>query len=66
MKTNKQLIKKLSSDAIEQGFLICAVEWYCKQVIEDKSNWGDKSVINQDLWKVVADHNLNTIKEHFA
>ena len=64
-KTNKQLIKKLMPDTVGESFLIGAVERYCNEVLSDSTNWGNKSLINQDLWQVIAKHNLELIKEHY-
>ena len=62
--TNKQLINKLSKDAIDQVFLVSAIEHYSKQVIENNGEgWSANSFINYDLWKICAEHALKTIKE---
>jgi len=62
--SNKALIKKLTGDTIDNAFLICAMEKYCQTVLEDQSDWG-KTLINKDLWQVIASNNLRTIEEHF-
>lgn len=65
MKTNKQLIKKLLGTTLDEAFLIEAMTRYCQTVLEDKTDWGNKALINQDLWKVIAKQNLATIQGHF-
>jgi len=62
---NKALIKKLIPDTVGEAFLIEAMTRYCQTVLEDQTDWGDKSMINQDLWNVLAEHNLKLIKEHY-
>ena len=64
MKTNKALIKKLMGDSIEEAFVVSAIEQYCQTVLEDQTDWG-KTLINKDLWQVIASNNLKTIEEHF-
>ena len=64
MKTNKALIKKLMGDSIEEAFVVSAIEQYCQTVLEDQTDWG-KTLINKDLWQVIASNNLRTIEEHF-
>ena len=64
MKTNKALIKKLTTDTVSESFLIEAVTQYCQTVLKDKTDWGN-SLINKDLWQVIASNNLKTIEEHF-
>lgn len=64
-KTNKGLIKKLTPDSVGEAFLISAMERYCNEILSDSMEWNKKSLINQDLWKVVAKHNLELIKEHY-
>lgn len=64
-KTNKQLIKALTPDTVGETFLICAMDRYCNEILSDSTNWGNKSLINQDLWQVIAKHNLELIKEHY-
>ena len=64
-KTNKALIKKLIPDTLGEAFLIEAMTRYCQTVLEDTEEWGDRSMINQDLWNVLAEHNLKLIKEHY-
>jgi len=64
-KTNKGLIKKLTPDTVGETFLIEAVTKYCQTVLADETDWGNKSLINKDLWQVIAKHNLETIKEHY-
>ena len=55
-KTNKALIKKMLVDTIDEAFVICAVERYCQTVLEDQTDWG-KTLINKDLWQVIASNN---------
>ena len=64
MKTNKALIKKLMTDSVEEAFVVSAIEQYCQTVLEDQTDWG-KTLINKDLWQVIASNNLKTIEEHF-
>jgi hypothetical protein len=64
-KTNKALIKKLTPDSVGETFLLSAVEKYCKDVLADTSDWGDRSMINKELWQVIAKHNQQLIKEHY-
>jgi hypothetical protein len=64
MKTNKALIKKLMTDSVEEAFVVSAIEQYCQTVLEDQTDWG-KTLINKDLWQVIASNNLRTIEEHF-
>jgi hypothetical protein len=63
-KTNKTLIKKLTTDTVSESFLIEAVTQYCKTVINDKTDWGN-SLINKQLWQVIASTNLELMKEHY-
>jgi len=63
-KTNKQLIKKLMTDSIEEAFVVSAIEQYCQTVLEDQTDWG-KTLINKDLWQVIASRNLQVIEEHY-
>ena len=62
--TNKALIKKLIGDSVEEAFVVSAIEQYCQTVLEDQTDWG-KTLINKDLWQVIASNNLRTIEEHF-
>ena len=64
MKTNKALIKKLMTDSVEEAFVVSAIEQYCQTVLEDQTDWG-KTLINKELWQVIASNNLRTIEEHF-
>lgn len=64
-KTNKVLIKKLSPDSVGEVFLISAMERYCNEILSDSIEWNERGLINQDLWKVIAKHNLETIKEYY-
>ena len=64
-KTNKGLIKKLTPDAVGEAFVITAIERYCQQILSDSMEASDRSLINMDLWKVIAKHNLETIKEYY-
>jgi hypothetical protein len=63
-KKNKTLIKKLCEDTIDEAFLICAMEKYCQTVLEDGDDW-EASMINKELWQIIAKRNLETIKEHY-
>jgi hypothetical protein len=60
--TNKQLIKRLTPDTISEAFLLQAVEYYSHQILSDSSEW-KHPFINQDLWQVIAKHNLRKIEE---
>lgn len=63
MKTNKQIINALSKDAIDSAFVISAVEFYARAVLEDDGrNWSANSFINYDLWKGIAQHAIKTIE----
>lgn len=63
MKTNKQVINSLSKDAIDQAFVISAVEYYAQSVLADGgSNWSANAFINYELWKTMAERSLETIK----
>ncbi len=62
--TNKALIKKLLGDTIDEAFVICAVERYCQDVLDNTDDWSNL-MINKDLWQVIAKANLETIKEHY-
>lgn len=64
-KTNKGLIKKLTPDSVGEAFLISAMERYCNEILSDSIEWNARGLINQDLWKVIAKHNLETIKEYY-
>jgi hypothetical protein len=64
-KTNKGLIKKLMPDTVGEAFVLEAVTKYCQTVLADETDWGNKALINKDLWQVIAKHNLETIKEHY-
>lgn len=64
-KTNKALIRKLTPDTVGESFLISAVERYSNEILSDSTEWGNKALINQDLWKIIAKHNLELIKEHY-
>ena len=64
-KTNKGLIKKLTPDSVGEAFVIEAISRYCKEILSDSTTWGDRSLINEELWKVIAKHNLETIKEYY-
>lgn len=63
-KKNKALLKKLCNDSIDEAFLVCAMERYCKEVLADTSDWSG-SLINKDLWQCIAKANLKTIEEHY-
>ena len=63
-KTNKALIKKLTTDTVSESFLIEAVTQYCQTVLKDKTDWGN-SLINKQLWQVIASTNLELMKEHY-
>ena len=61
--TNKQLIRKLTVDSIDEVFVICAVEYYAKAVLEDEGkSFMNNSLINYHLWKVCANQALETIE----
>lgn len=64
-KTNKGLLKKLTPDTVGEAFVLEAISRYCKEILSDSTQWGDRSLINEELWKVIAKHNLETIKEHY-
>jgi len=64
-KTNKQLIKALTTDSIEQAFVIEAVEQYCQTVLADDTDWGNQTLINKDLWQVIARRGVRLIEEHY-
>ena len=64
MDNSKKLIKEMTADSIDQAFVLTAIESYCIQVLNDNSDWGN-SLINKDLWQVIASNNLKTIEEHF-
>ena len=64
-KTNKALLKKLTPDSVGEAFVLTAIEKYCQTVLADETDWGNKSLINKDLWQVIAKHNLETIKEYY-
>ena len=64
-KKNKALIKKLCNDSIDEAFLVEAVTKYCQTVLADDTDWGNKALINKDLWQMIAKQNLETIKEHY-
>ena len=64
-KKNKTLIKKLCNDSIDEAFLVEAVTKYCQTVLADETDWGNKSLINKDLWQMIAKQNLQTIEEHY-
>jgi hypothetical protein len=64
-RTNKALIKKMLSGTIDEAFLISAVQRYCQEVLADTTNWGNKSLINKDLWQVIAKRNLEIVEEHY-
>jgi hypothetical protein len=60
---NKQLIEKMLSDTIDEAFLIEAVTHYCKTVLRSPSR--DSSLINKDLWRVIAKRNIEMVEEHY-
>jgi len=62
--SNKALFKKMLGDSIDQAFVISAIESYCQTVLEDDTDWG-KTLINKELWQVIATRNLKTIEEHY-
>ena len=64
-KTNKQLIKKLSPDSVGEAFLLMGIERYCNEILSDSIEWNKRSLINKDLWQVIAKHNLKLIEEHY-
>ena len=64
-RTNKQLIKKMLSGTIDEAFLISAVQRYCQEVLEDKTEWGNRTLFNKDLWQVIAKRNLEIVEEHY-
>ena len=64
-KTNKGLIKKLMPDTVGEAFVLEAVTKYCQTVLADETDWGNKALINKDLWQVIAKHNLKLIEEHY-
>ena len=61
---NKDLIKKLLGDTVDEAFVISAVESYCQTVLGDTEDWGN-SLINKDLWQTIASQNLQIIEEHY-
>jgi len=63
-KMTKELIKKMLGDSIDEAFVISAVESYCQTVLKDDTDWG-KTLINKELWQVIATRNLQTIEEHY-
>lgn len=64
MKTNKQLIKSISEDVLDQAFVISAVEYYAKAIIADGGKeWSANAFINYDLWKLMAEHAIRTIED---
>jgi hypothetical protein len=64
-KTNKALIKKLSPDSVGEAFLLMGIERYCNEILSDSTEWNKRSLINKDLWQVIAKHNLKLIEEHY-
>jgi hypothetical protein len=63
MKTNKQVINSLTKDVLDQAFVISAVEYYAKAVVEDGGKeWSANAFINYDLWKTMAEHSIKTIQ----
>jgi hypothetical protein len=64
-KTNKALLKKLVGDTLDEAFMLTALDRYCHEILSDSTEWNKRSLINQDLWKVIAQRNLNLIEEHY-
>lgn len=63
--TNKALLKKLIGTSLDEVFVITAIEKYCLTVMEDETDWGDRSLIDQQMWRVIAKQNLATMKAHY-
>lgn len=62
-KRNKTLLKAITPDTVGEAFVLNAVAFYSKAVLADSTNWGERSLINQDLWKTIAKHNLELMGE---
>jgi len=62
--SNKALFKKMLGDSIDEAFAISAIESYCQTVLGDTEDWG-KTLINKELWQVIATRNLQIIEEHY-
>jgi hypothetical protein len=62
-RTNKKLLKAITPDTVGESFVLNAVAFYSKAVLADSTSWGERSLINQDLWKTIAKHNLELMGE---
>jgi hypothetical protein len=60
--TAKRKIKLMMNDAIDEAFILTAIEKYCHEVLADETDWGDRSLINKDLWQCIARLNLATME----
>ena len=60
---NKTLLKAMTPDSVGESFVLSAVTFYSKVILADSTSWGERSLINQDLWKVIAKHNLELMGE---
>jgi hypothetical protein len=48
-----RLVKQLKHDTLAEAFIVEALERYAREVLEDKSDWGN-SIIKKEAWQEVA------------
>ena len=64
MKTTKQILKVLTNDTVDKLFVVSAIEYYAKAVIDDDGqSFSQNSIINGDLWLTMAKRALKEINE---
>lgn len=68
-KTNVQVVRELMEHgkhgALNQAFVMCALQHYCKKVIETPIEQLDTGFISGQLWADIAKEIQQAIEKHF-
>jgi hypothetical protein len=62
MKKVNEVVKAMQNNPLGEAFLLMAIESYCRNVINDDSDWG-KSFIAKDAWVGIAKENLTLLEQ---
>jgi ATP/maltotriose-dependent transcriptional regulator MalT len=60
MKKIDQIVRSAKADVLGEAFILTAIESYCRQVLDDDSDWSN-SLVNKDAWQLIAQHNLELL-----
>lgn len=61
MKKINEVVKTLKDNALDEAFLLMAVESYCRNVMADDSDWGN-SLVSKDAWQRIASEVLTMLE----